>query len=79
MSGIAERLRDRAESYRQSGPSAEHTAALLKEGALEIESLLGALVEARRMMWEYGFSENDLSTIREAISKALNGQDGARL
>ncbi|PDT47288.1 hypothetical protein CO661_13990 [Sinorhizobium fredii] len=39
MADIVERLRERADSYRQSGPSAEHTAVLLEEAAIEIERL----------------------------------------
>lgn len=35
---LIERLHHRAESYRQSGPSAEHTAALLDEAATAVAS-----------------------------------------
>jgi hypothetical protein len=37
MSDIVEKLEDRAASYEQSGPSAHHTAALLREAKNEIE------------------------------------------
>jgi hypothetical protein len=36
---ITERLEERAISYEQSGPSAHHTAALLREAKAEIERL----------------------------------------
>jgi hypothetical protein len=36
---LIERLRDRACSYRQGGPSSEHTAALLDEAAVALEAL----------------------------------------
>jgi len=36
---ILEKLEERAVSYEQSGPSAHHTAALLREAAAEIKSL----------------------------------------
>jgi hypothetical protein len=36
---LPEELRERAESYRASGPSAEHTAALLERAADEIDRL----------------------------------------
>lgn len=39
MSDIAIRLEERATSYEQSGPSAHHTAALLREAKAEIEQL----------------------------------------
>jgi hypothetical protein len=39
MSTLAERLRERAESYRMGGPSSEHTAAMLDDAAAEIERL----------------------------------------
>jgi hypothetical protein len=51
MSDYAElvrRARERADSYRQSGPSAEHTAKLLEEMALAIESLQAKKRAARR-------------------------------
>jgi hypothetical protein len=38
MDDLIERLRERAESYRQSGPSAEHTAKLLDEAAIALAS-----------------------------------------
>lgn len=40
---VITRLHERAESYRQSGPSAEHTADLLDEAAGCIAGLLDAL------------------------------------
>lgn len=40
---IAEKLEERALSYEQSGPSAHHTAALLREAKYEIERLRDAL------------------------------------
>lgn len=40
---VITRLHERAESYRQSGPSAEHKAALLDEAAGCISALLGDL------------------------------------
>lgn len=39
MSTLIERLRQRAEGYRVSGPSAEHTAALLDEAAAALEAV----------------------------------------
>lgn len=39
MTDIGERLEQRAASYEQSGPSAHHTAALLREAKAEIERL----------------------------------------
>lgn len=48
LNDITERLEDRAASYEQSGPSAHHTAALLREAKDEIESLRGALNEMRQ-------------------------------
>lgn len=36
---ITERLEHRAISYEESGPSAHHTAAILREAKMEIESL----------------------------------------
>ena len=35
---LVARLRERAASYRMSGPSSEHTAAILDEAAAEIET-----------------------------------------
>lgn len=43
MTDIVERLEERAVSYEQSGPSAHHTAALLREARNEIEHLREAL------------------------------------
>lgn len=42
---IVERLEHRAISYEESGPSAHHTAAILREAKLEIESLRGNLLQ----------------------------------
>jgi hypothetical protein len=39
LNDITERLEERAISYEQSGPSAHHTAALLREAKAEIERL----------------------------------------
>lgn len=36
MTDLVERLTDRAESYRQGGPSSEHTAVMLEEAAARI-------------------------------------------
>lgn len=47
MIGIVEILRDRAESYRQGGPSSEHTASILDEAASEIERLARDLSRRR--------------------------------
>ena len=38
-------------------------------GAVNAE-MLAALEHARHKMWEYGFSEDDLAPVREAIAKA---------
>lgn len=43
---IVTRLRERAESYRQSGPSSEHTAELLDEAADYIETDVHRLHQA---------------------------------
>lgn len=43
LNDIVERLEERAVSYEQSGPSAHHTAAMLREAATEIERLRAAL------------------------------------
>jgi orotate phosphoribosyltransferase len=45
---IIKKLEDRAISYEQSGPSAHHTAALLREAKFHIEDLAMML---RRMIW----------------------------
>ena len=47
---IIERLSDRAESYRQSGPSAEHTSALLDEARAEIELLPSLALDMGRVI-----------------------------
>lgn len=49
---ITERLEDRANSYEQSGPSAHHTAALLREAKFEIEN---ARAEVRK--WHSAYVE----------------------
>lgn len=46
MSDIEQRLRERATSYRQGGPSSEHTASILDEAADTIASLRSKLEEA---------------------------------
>lgn len=46
MTDMVERLRERAESYREGGPSSEHTAAMLDEAAREIEALRARLSQA---------------------------------
>ena len=46
LNDITERLEERAISYEQSGPSAHHTAALLREAKIEIETLRSALTTA---------------------------------
>jgi hypothetical protein len=76
---LVERLRERAISYRQSGPSAEHTARLLDEAADRLESLDERLncermhntiltddlrVERKRVAQ----AEQDLRVAREAIA-----------
>lgn len=73
MSDLVERLHERAESYRQSGPSAEHTAVMLEEAAsrisqqdAELERLRLELEEARRTSvgdWA-NQRENDHLTIK---------------
>lgn len=40
MTDIVDKLLDRAKSYRASGPSAEHTAALLEEAAVKLKFLM---------------------------------------
>lgn len=42
-------------------------------GAVNAE-MLAALEHARHKMWEYGFSEDDLAPVREAIAKAEHGR-----
>jgi hypothetical protein len=44
---LTQKLEDRAVSYEASGPSAHHTAALLREARVEIERLRATLVEIR--------------------------------
>jgi hypothetical protein len=46
LNDITERLEERAVSYEKSGPSAHHTAALLREAKIEIETLRSALSTA---------------------------------
>jgi hypothetical protein len=55
---IVERLRDRADSYDQSGPSASHTADLLREAADEIERLRAAL-RVNGLRWGHTDAEID--------------------
>jgi hypothetical protein len=43
LNDITARLEERAISYEQSGPSAHHTAAILREAATEIERLRAML------------------------------------
>lgn len=47
MADIVDRLEERAGSYEQSWPSANHTAALLREAANEIQHLRGCLKPMR--------------------------------
>lgn len=52
MSDLVERLHERAESYRQSGPSAEHTAVMLEEAASRISQQDAELERLRREVEE---------------------------
>lgn len=47
MKALAERLRERAESYRMGGPSAEHTAAMLEEAATALEAAAAEIERLR--------------------------------
>lgn len=49
---LPQRLRDRADSYRQSGPSAEHTAVLLDEAADALEAARAEVDRQRRILSE---------------------------
>jgi len=48
---LCERLRERAASYRLSGPSAEHTAVILDEAAAAIERLAAAVALLDDAIW----------------------------
>lgn len=50
MSDIVDRLEERAVSYEQSGPSAHHTASLLREAKNEIEHLAADIVVKARIL-----------------------------
>lgn len=75
---IVERLRERAASYRMSGPSAEHTAALLDEAADKLSAISSSpLPPAGRDYTDFGVDANDPES---AIAAELdNGPDAARI
>ena len=52
MSDLVERLHERAESYRQGGPSSEHTAVMLDEAASRISQQDAELERLRREVEE---------------------------
>jgi hypothetical protein len=63
---LEKELRERATSYRQGGPSSEHTAAMLDQAADELASLRASLEEAVRVLEPF--------TYRHAV---VAGQIGA--
>jgi hypothetical protein len=53
MPDIIDTLEERAKSYEQSGPSAHHTASLLRQAKLEIEHLRRQLEHASGLVDGY--------------------------
>ena len=85
-SDIVEQARKRAISYRECGPSAEHTAAMLDELAFQVERLRAELAaaikqrdEARResCLWSLpkGVAWNDWMLARAKANAAERGWD----
>lgn len=71
---LIERLQERAEGYRQSGPSAEHTATLLSEAA-------AALTAALAVEQDMSTAEPVSVTVKEAmeVAKEINDFIGGEL
>lgn len=73
MTSLVERLRERSESYRMSGPSAEHTARMLDEAAYQIERLTRELadLQAKAAKWDKkdGIDGAACSMIREKLDE----------
>lgn len=68
MNDIVERLEERAASYEQSGPSAHHTAALLREAANEISHLRGCLEQIKIIC-----IDNAATTVRHDLALEFVG------
>lgn len=84
---LVERLRERADSYRQSGPSAEHTAILLDESAAEIEGLRRELSDADEALplaytmgaeHSKGASSEELDRLRRELEEARRALEPLR-
>ena len=62
MPDITQALEERAVSYDQSGPSAQHTAQLLRQAKAEIEWLRNDLKRAQKQLRDYEYSGNSRGT-----------------
>lgn len=58
MDDITKRLEDRADSYEQSGPSAHHTAALLREASEAIKQMRRDQIGKFTPLLSVGFDKN---------------------
>ena len=68
MSDLVNRLHERAESYRQGGPSSEHTAVMLEEAASRL-SQQDAELERLQALYDREMAAHRIS-VDEAIAEA---------